>query len=92
MANTVKETRDTRETTHGSFVHRSRVCGNIRAAMLSECGALEPDQAQALIMIADKASRIVCGKANTHDHWLDIAGYAMLVADRVAQGADNDPA
>jgi hypothetical protein len=44
---------------------------------------LYPDQLQALDMIASKMSRIVNGNPNLRDSWLDIAGYAMLVADRL---------
>jgi Domain of unknown function (DUF6378) len=34
----------------------------------------------ALQMITTKLSRIVCGK-NLQDHWLDIAGYALIAAE-----------
>jgi hypothetical protein len=39
--------------------------------------------AEALDMILHKIGRIVAGDATFKDHWVDIAGYATLVADRV---------
>lgn len=42
-----------------------------------------PDQAEALDMIFSKIARIVNGDANKLDSWVDIAGYAQLVADRL---------
>ena len=44
---------------------------------------LFPDQLMSLDMIAVKISRIVNGNPSHRDSWLDIAGYAMLVADRL---------
>ena len=41
------------------------------------------DQAEALDMIFSKIARIVNGNANHLDSWVDIAGYAQLVADRL---------
>jgi hypothetical protein len=40
---------------------------------------------EALDMICHKIGRIINGDANYHDNWLDIAGYSMLVADRLQQ-------
>ncbi len=41
------------------------------------------DQWEALEMIATKISRIVTGNADDLDQWDDIAGYAILIADRL---------
>ena len=41
------------------------------------------DQWEALEMIVHKIGRIVNGNPDKVDHWKDIAGYAMLVADRL---------
>jgi hypothetical protein len=41
------------------------------------------DQWEALEMIVHKMARIVNGNPDKVDHWKDIAGYAMLVADRL---------
>lgn len=44
---------------------------------------LSPDQQEALDMICHKIGRIVNGDPNYADSWVDIAGYAKLVADRL---------
>jgi hypothetical protein len=41
------------------------------------------DQAEAIDMICHKLGRIVNGDPNYADSWIDIAGYAKLVADRL---------
>lgn len=42
------------------------------------------DQYEAMHMIAQKQARIVNGNADNVDSWKDIAGYAMLIANRLA--------
>lgn len=44
---------------------------------------LDWDQREALEMIAHKIGRILNGDPNYDDSWVDIAGYARLVADRL---------
>lgn len=44
---------------------------------------LMADQQEALDMICHKIGRIVNGDPNYADNWIDIAGYAQLVADRL---------
>lgn len=46
------------------------------------------DQWEALEMIVTKIARIVNGSPDKVDHWVDIAGYATLVADRL-EGIDR---
>lgn len=46
------------------------------------------DQAEAMDMICHKLGRIVNGDANYADSWVDIAGYAKLVADRLETGKE----
>ena len=41
------------------------------------------DQAEAIDMIFSKLARILNGDPNYADNWIDIAGYATLVADRL---------
>lgn len=45
------------------------------------------DQWEALEMIVHKIGRIVNGNPDKVDHWVDIAGYATLVADRLQGNA-----
>lgn len=44
---------------------------------------LSDDQREALEMIVHKIGRILNGDPNYADSWVDIAGYAKLVADRL---------
>lgn len=44
---------------------------------------LADDQREALDMIMHKVGRILNGDPNYADSWIDIAGYAKLVADRL---------
>jgi hypothetical protein len=46
------------------------------------------DQAEALDMICHKIGRIVNGDPDYADSWIDIAGYAKLVADRLETGKE----
>jgi hypothetical protein len=56
----------------------------ITAAIVERDLALAADQQEALDMICHKIGRIVNGDPNYADSWVDIAGYATLVADRLA--------
>lgn len=44
---------------------------------------LDPDQSEALSMICHKIAHILNGDPNYADSWVEIAGYAQLVADRL---------
>lgn len=44
---------------------------------------MEPFQREALRLIANKIGRILNGDPDYADNWVDIAGYAKLVADRL---------
>lgn len=41
------------------------------------------DQREALAMVAHKISRIMCGDPDYDDSWVDIAGYAQNVVNRL---------
>jgi hypothetical protein len=49
---------------------------------------LDADKLEALEMICHKIARIVNGDSDYVDSWIDIAGYAQLVADRL-QGVER---
>ena len=57
--------------------------GLIRDTQEGRGAYLPADQCEALDMIASKIARIVNGNADYVDSWIDIAGYATLVADRL---------
>jgi len=72
---------------YGRFEDHARVTQQLKAVLdgrISERGiTLDPDQREALDMICHKLGRIVNGDPNYDDSWVDIAGYAQLVADRL---------
>ena len=45
------------------------------------------DQREAIDMIIHKLGRIINGNPDKVDHWVDVAGYAKLVADRLEGNA-----
>lgn len=72
---------------YGKFTGHAKITQDIkscfRAADLSKWHRLDDDQKEALEMIAHKLGRIINGDPNYADSWVDIAGYAKLVADRL---------
>lgn len=76
-----------RHKSHGDYTHQADVCQRLKRIIHSNTGLnknpLTSTQLDALEMIAMKMSRIVAGDPNHKDSWVDIAGYATLVADRI---------
>ena len=69
----------------GSFAGHAAITQDIKRAMSESRNwlELEPDQKEALEMIAHKIGRIVNGDPDYADSWHDIAGYARLVEERL---------
>jgi len=73
-----------RATTYGSFEDVAGCAQEIKNAIrICNNSELDDDQIEALDMIASKIARVVNGNPNHIDSWIDIAGYATLVADRL---------
>ena len=72
---------------YGTFKGHAQVTQRLKAVLTEHVRerdlALADDQAEALEMICHKLGRIVNGDPNYADSWVDIAGYAKLVADRL---------
>lgn len=87
--NNILEERGSR---YGSFVGHAEISQRLKGVIHSFEAArgcdLDPDQREALEMIAHKIARILNGDPNYVDSWVDIAGYAQLVADRL-QGVER---
>ncbi len=67
--------------THAEITQRLKM---VAAKYLHNQGKeLAFDQQEALDMIFHKIGRIINGDPDWHDHWIDVAGYAKLVADRL---------
>lgn len=78
---------DERGKRYGKFRDHAAATQAIKAAirhgLINSDNVLADDQQEALEMIAHKIGRIVNGDPDYADSWVDIAGYAQLVADRL---------
>jgi hypothetical protein len=74
-----------RANTYGSFEDVAETAQSIKDILYGTTGLpkIRSDQREALDMIASKIARIVNGDPDHVDSWIDIAGYATLVADRL---------
>lgn len=70
---------------YGKFTGHAKVTQDLKSVIRSNMNGkiIAPDQVEALEMICHKIGRIVNGDPNYADSWVDIAGYAKLVADRL---------
>jgi hypothetical protein len=77
---------------YGHFVGVATISQNLKylinTALQERDKKLPVEQIEALDMICNKLARILNGDNNYVDSWLDIAGYAQLVADRL-NGVDH---
>ena len=76
-----------RQSEYGSYMQSADTTIKLKGIMHNAIARndlhLFPDQLLSLDMIAVKISRIVNGNPAHRDSWIDIAGYATLVADRL---------
>jgi len=81
--NDINRTIAEREKTHGNFTRQSKAAQSLKEVMrYADNWEFMPEhQKEALELIATKLSRILNGNPAWHDTWLDIAGYATLVAN-----------
>lgn len=75
---------------YGSFIKHAVITQRLKAVMGDTPNwiVLNDDMVEALEMIAHKIGRILNGDPTYADSWVDIAGYAQLVADRL-QGKER---
>lgn len=87
MSDEVDQILDERATNYGSFVTQAMLAqmfkGTTATYLRQHSKTLMPDQHEALDMIFSKIGRILNGDPDYVDSWVDIAGYAQLVADRL---------
>lgn len=76
-----------REKTHGDFRDHADITQRIKMTMYNSVKwtSLTPSQRESLEMIAHKIGRVLAGNPDHHDHWVDIAGYAQLVANQLKE-------
>lgn len=86
----VAETLKARGDKYGTFVGHASITQTLKRAIYDHAKAHDKtftdDQVEALDMICHKIGRIVNGDPNYADSWVDIAGYAKLVSDRLETG------
>ena len=86
-APTLSATLDERGSRYGPFIGHAEVTQNLKNIIAEELDkrgkVLANDQQEALDMICHKIGRIVNGDPDYDDSWVDIAGYAQLVVDRL---------
>jgi hypothetical protein len=74
---------------YGSFVNHANITMTLKLSIhqhLKDHGkedVITADMVEALDMICHKIGRIVNGDPTYADSWIDIAGYAKLVSDRL---------
>jgi hypothetical protein len=79
----VGEVLDERGKRYGNYPEQCAISAALKKAMRTAPGYKKLNHAQedALEMFAVKISRILNGDPNYADNWMDIAGYASLVAE-----------
>jgi len=72
---------------YGEFYKHAEITQEIKHALRQgpSFTKLEDDMVEALDMIAHKIGRIVNGSPTYKDSWTDIAGYAMLISNRLEE-------
>jgi len=87
----IDQTIDERALDYGKFKDSAALMQSIKRLLadhaLRHNKTFADDQWEALEMIVHKMARIVNGNPDKVDHWVDIAGYAKLVADRLQGNA-----
>ena len=70
---------------YGEFRRHAEITMKLKGIVGDYNPGMAADQLEALDMIAHKIGRILNGDPNYVDSWVDIAGYAKLVADRLTK-------
>ena len=85
--NTIDAVLDERGSRYGKFTTHAEITQTLKRQaawyLARQNKRLDFDQQEALDMIFHKIGRIINGDPDYADSWVDIAGYAKLVADRL---------
>ena len=89
MTDVTSDLLNERAKTHGDFLHHAFITQTLKDVLHNPniyghnfWAELDVCQQESLDMIAHKIGRILAGDPHFRDHWIDIAGYATLVANR----------
>ena len=85
MLETILEQRAGR---YGEFKEHATITQAIKNCMKNSknWGTLSADKMESLEMISHKIGRILNGDPEYADSWIDIAGYAKLISDKLEKG------
>lgn len=85
MSDLITTTLDERGERYGKFNRHAEISQRLKDLMFGykSRDQYDSDQVEAIEMVCHKLGRIVNGDHNYADSWVDIAGYAKLVADRL---------
>jgi hypothetical protein len=90
--NDIETTLTERGERYGKYLNVSKTSqllkGIVAQGLIQSGNELDYDMRESLDLICNKIARIVSGDSTYHDSWIDIAGYAKLVADRL-QGVER---
>ncbi len=88
----VNEMLEGRKDRYGLFEGHAKIAQLLKSEMRMTNGwsRLNADQREALEMVQHKVARILNGDPNYDDNWVDIAGYAMLVANRLKRAQEGE--
>jgi hypothetical protein len=85
MSSNIQDTLAERGSRYGDFATHAEITQNLKYIMqdTQNWKLLNYDQKEALEMVVHKIGRILNGDPDYDDSWVDIAGYATLVANRL---------
>lgn len=83
----IEKVLEERGSKYGRFMSHAEISQDIKAVMHSteNWHKLSVDKMEALDMIAHKIARVLNGDPEHADNFVDIAGYATLVADKIIE-------
>jgi hypothetical protein len=79
----VDEILKNRDSIHGDYQKVAETSQRLKAVIADTVNQLPLDMNESLDLICTKIARIANGNYDEPDHWLDIAGYAQLIANRI---------
>lgn len=86
MTTSISDILNQREKTHGTFSQNANTAQTLKSVVrgfVLTSSKLDADQREALDNICQKIARILSGGHDHADNWIDIAGYATLVSNRL---------
>lgn len=79
----VDEILKNRDSIHGDFQKVAETAQQLKGVIADSANHLPLNMNESLDLICTKIARIANGNYNEIDHWLDIAGYAQLISNKL---------